>query len=89
MLTQSVSLSEHHMVLIRRSIESGRYAYASEVVRAALRLLERDEGAYRAKLERLKAEVEKGYDAYHAGESVALNREEDYKALSDEIRRSV
>jgi antitoxin ParD1/3/4 len=39
----SVSLSDHFTSFIDEQIQSGKYASASDVVRAGLRLLERDE----------------------------------------------
>ena len=41
-------------------VESGRYENASEVVRAALRTLEREEQQYEAKLTALRAAVDEG-----------------------------
>ncbi len=40
---RNVSLTDEHEALVQRLISTGRYATASEVVRAALRGLERDE----------------------------------------------
>lgn len=40
---RNVSLTEEHEALVQRLIATGRYSTASEVVRAALRVLERDE----------------------------------------------
>jgi antitoxin ParD1/3/4 len=41
-------------------VKSGRYENASEVVRAALRTLERDEQEYEAKLIALRAAIDEG-----------------------------
>ena len=43
-----------------RAFKSGRYENASEVVRAALRSLERDEREYEAKLAALRAAIDEG-----------------------------
>jgi len=51
----SVILSDHFQQFIASKIEEGRYASVSEVVRAGLRLLEREE-----RLDRLRAEIDKG-----------------------------
>jgi antitoxin ParD1/3/4 len=55
----SVVLSDHFNDFITRAVESGRYASASDVVRAGLRMLEMEE----EKLERLRAELQKGLDS--------------------------
>jgi antitoxin ParD1/3/4 len=41
--TRNISLTPELEALVSRKVYSGRYRSASEVVRAALRLLERDE----------------------------------------------
>jgi antitoxin ParD1/3/4 len=46
--------------LIASKVETGRYANASEVMRAALRLLERDEREHEEKLVALRAAIERG-----------------------------
>ena len=60
MPTRNVNLTNEldHFVLAK--VESGRYENASEVVRAALRTLERDEQQYEAKLAALRAAIDEG-----------------------------
>jgi antitoxin ParD1/3/4 len=55
----SVVLSDHFNEFITRAVESGRYNSASDVVRAGLRMLEAEE----EKLQRLRAELQKGIDS--------------------------
>lgn len=43
--TLTVSVTPEQDAFVRACLKSGRFASASEVVRAALRLLERDEGS--------------------------------------------
>ena len=52
----SVVLSDHFNDFITQAVESGRYASASDVVRAGLRMLEMEE----EKLERLRAAIAEG-----------------------------
>jgi antitoxin ParD1/3/4 len=64
----SVSLGSHFDEFIARQIESGRYGSASEVVRAALRLLE-DHESKRNALRRLLEEGEQSGRADYSYEA--------------------
>jgi putative addiction module CopG family antidote len=48
---------------VARSVKSGRYANASEVMRSALRLLEREEREYEEKLAALRTAIQEGLDS--------------------------
>jgi antitoxin ParD1/3/4 len=52
----SVSLGDHFADFIDEKVREGRYASASDVIRAGLRLLEEEE----AKLARLRALIDEG-----------------------------
>jgi antitoxin ParD1/3/4 len=52
----SISLGDHFDSFIAQQLQSGRYGSASEVIRAALRMLEKSE----TKLERLRRLLEEG-----------------------------
>lgn len=54
-------------------VKSGRYENASEVVRAALRTLEREEQHYEAKLAALRAAIDEG-DASGVAEGNVFER---------------
>ena len=60
MPTRNVNLTKEldHFVLSR--VKSGRFENASEVVRTALRTLEREERLYEAKLEALRTTIDEG-----------------------------
>jgi len=62
MPTRNVNLTNELDRFIARSVKRGHYANASEVMRSALRLLEREEQDER-KLARLKAAIQKGLDS--------------------------
>ncbi len=65
---------------IRRLVQSGRYASASEVMRDSLRLLEEREQIRAAKLAALRADIREGLDS---GPSEPL----DMEAIKAEARR--
>jgi antitoxin ParD1/3/4 len=60
MPTRNVNLTQELDSFLLARVQSGRYENASEVVRAALRTLEREERVYEAKLEALRAAVDEG-----------------------------
>ena len=60
MPTRNVNLTDELDRFVRKKVESGRYENASEVVRAALRNLDREEQLYEAKLAALRAAVDEG-----------------------------
>ncbi|WP_158944559.1 type II toxin-antitoxin system ParD family antitoxin [Granulicella sp. S190] len=60
MPTRNVNLTQELDSFITAKIENGRYENASEVVRAALRNLEREEKEYDAKLAALNKALDEG-----------------------------
>ena len=60
MPTRNVNLTDELNRFVLAKVESGRYENASEVIRAALRALKRDEQAYEAKLTALRAAIDEG-----------------------------
>jgi antitoxin ParD1/3/4 len=67
-MATSYSIGKHFEGLIDGLIESGRYSTASEVIRDGLRLIEEREERRNAKLEALRAEIQKGFDSGPAEE---------------------
>lgn len=60
MPTRNVNLTQELESFLLAKVESGRYENASEVVRAALRTLEREEQKYEAKLAALRTAIDNG-----------------------------
>ena len=60
MPTRNVNLTDERDRFVLEKVESGRYENASEVVRAALRTLERAEQQYDAKLAALRTAIDEG-----------------------------
>ena len=60
MPTRNVNLTDELDRFVLEKVESGRYENASEVVRTALRTLEREERQYEAKLAALRVAIDEG-----------------------------
>jgi len=69
-MPSSYAIGRHFEQLIQRFLESGRYANASEVVRAGLRLLEEHESARRQRYEEVMAKIDEGIRAAEDGRLV-------------------
>ena len=60
MPTRNVNLTRELDRFVLARVKSGRFENASEVVRAALRTLEREERVFEAKLQALRAAIDEG-----------------------------
>jgi len=86
-MASSYSIGKHFEGVIEGLIEGGRYSTASEVIREGLRLVEEREEQRKAKLEALRAEIQKGLDSGPAeevdiGEMMARIKSEGRKRLA-------
>lgn len=70
MATRNISLTRQLDEYVEERVASGAYQNASEVVRAGLRALSRDEAEHALKLERLKAAIQIGVDELDRGEGI-------------------
>jgi antitoxin ParD1/3/4 len=84
MPTRNVNLTDKLDRFVAKKVESGRYEDASEVVRAELRTLEREEQQYEVKLARLRAAIDEG-DASGVAEGNVFGRVR--KALTLRVSR--
>jgi len=71
--TRNVNLTDEIDGFVASMVQSGRYENASEVVRAGLRALEREEQTHEAKIAALRAAIEQG-DASGIAEPGAFKR---------------
>ena len=60
MPTRNVNLTDELDRFVLGKVETGRYENASEVVRAALRSLDREERTHEAKLQALRSAIDAG-----------------------------
>ncbi len=70
---RKVNLTDELDCFVLEKVESGRYENASEVVRAGLRTLEREERQYEANLSALRSAIDEG-DASGIAESNVFAR---------------
>lgn len=62
-MTLNINLTPELEKLVRKKVDSGRYNSASEVVREALRLMERENELYALRLERLRQDIREGLES--------------------------
>lgn len=81
-MPSSYAIGEHFEQFIRKQIEGGRYASASEVVRDALRLLEEEQQRRAVALKALRDEVSKGLASGRgkSAQAVLYRLEQKYQA---------
>lgn len=84
MPTRNVNLTPELDEFIATKVDEGLYANASEVMRAALRLLERDEREYQEKMAALRAAIGKGVASGVAEPGVFSRVREKYGLLRRE-----
>ena len=77
MPTRNINLTEHYDRFVEEQLNSGRFSNASEVLRAGLNLLEKQNREEEEKLRVLKALVAEGLEALERGEYTVLNGEEE------------
>lgn len=75
MPTRNVNLTDHYDRFVEGLIGSGRYKNASEVMRAGLRLLEREARENEEKLAALRTLAAEGFGALDRGEGTTLDSE--------------
>lgn len=72
MTTRNVSLTSALDQFVEDQVQSGTFQNASEVVRAGLRLLKRENDEHEQKLARLRAAVQEGLEELDRGEGIEV-----------------
>ena len=62
-MPSSYAIGSHFEQFVKKQIESGRYRSASEVVRDALRLLEKQEELRQAQIQNLREKIQEGVNS--------------------------
>ena len=85
-MPSSYVIGEYFEEFIKQQLAEGRYASASEVIREGLRVLEDQEELRRIRLERLRAEIQKGIDSgdYIPAEEVFAELRAKYQNMAKE-----
>jgi antitoxin ParD1/3/4 len=86
--SRNISLTDHFDGFVERSIRAGRFANASEVVRAGLHLLERREQEQEERRAALKAAAAEGFGALDRNDAVLLDGEQSLRQRLREIGRA-
>jgi antitoxin ParD1/3/4 len=79
----NIYLGKHFEELIRKQVETGRYANASEVVREALRRYEINE----IKIENLRAKIDEGLASIEQGDVIVIDDIDAY--LEEKLNRAI
>ncbi len=87
MPTENVNITDTDAEFIRLCVESGDYNDASELYSDALRLLKVQQEEQRARVDSLRAEIQKGYDARVAGRTVDISTKELRAAYFEDVNR--
>jgi antitoxin ParD1/3/4 len=87
MPTRNISLTPEQDAFIDEMLKKGEYANASEVVRDAIRALQRRRALDALKLERLRVAIQQGVAALDRGDYTEVE-DEDLDAFLDELATS-
>ena len=88
MPSRTISLTDHFDGFVERSIRAGRFANASEAVRAGLHLLEHREREDEERRAALRAAAAEGFEALDRGNHVLLEGEQALRRTLREVGRA-
>lgn len=86
MPTQNVNLTPELELFVKSQVASGYFNNASEVHRAALSALARDEEERELRLEALRSAIQEGRDDLEAGRCVSISSKKEHRAYFAKLR---
>ena len=86
MPTQNVNLTPELEVFVREQVENGLFNSASEVHRAALAAMAREEEERQARLQRLRSEINVGIEDLEAGRFQTVSSKGEHEAFLEDIK---
>lgn len=87
MPTQKVELSDAQFEFVRKSVDSGDFNDAGDVIGEALRLLETLQEERHTRIEYVRSELQKGFDDYEAGRHIDISTREKRAAYFEDLNR--
>jgi antitoxin ParD1/3/4 len=89
MPTRNVNLTDHFDRFVENQVESGKYANASEVFRAGLRLLEQQSRSEEEKLALLRSLAANGFRSLDEGNGITIEGESSLREAIARIGKNV
>lgn len=80
-----ISLTPKLEEMVRNKVDSGLYNNASEVIRAALRLMADVDKERAERLKALRADIKKGEDSIARGDCTKISNDKDLSRFLDQI----
>ncbi len=87
MPTRNVNLTEYHDGFVNELVTSGRFSSASEVMRAGLRLLEKEAREEDEKLALLRSMASEAFRELDQGQGIAIDNEQELSELIGQTGR--
>ena len=88
MPARNIHLTDRYEEFVKAQVESGKFQNASEVMRTALMLLEKQEEEYELKMQALRDAVQEGIHDFDAGRYTTLENDDDIDVFFAKRRES-
>lgn len=84
---RNVTITPYQERFIEAALQSGQFGNTSEVFRAALRLLEREQQQRIIEKEIMNQKIDRGIEAYKAGDYTEVNNQDELDAFFEDMRK--